>query len=47
MSKMEADLELYELELYYSTKYCFCEYEKGSVCRIVALFGFVSYKNKK
>ena len=37
MRKLEANLEVSILELYYSTKSHFCEYEKGSVCGIVAL----------
>lgn len=36
ISKTEADLELSILELYYSTKSCFREYEKGIVCGVVA-----------
>ena len=34
---MEAKLEVSILELYYSAKSWLCEYEKGSVCEIVAI----------
>ena len=40
--KMEANLELSILELYYSTKSFFCEYEKGSVCGKVAKSSIIS-----
>ena len=46
LSKLEADLEVSILELYYGTKSFFCEYEKGSACEAV-FFGFVSWENKK
>ena len=37
LSKLEADLEVSILELYYGTKSFFCEYEQGSVCGMVAI----------
>ena len=42
MSKIEADLEVSILELYYGTKSFFCEYEKGSVCGKVAKSSIIS-----
>ena len=45
MSKLEADLEVSIMEIYYSAKSCVCEYEKGSVCRIVAIDGNLKFKN--
>ena len=36
IGKLEADLEVSILELYYSTKSFFCEYEKGGVYGMVA-----------
>ena len=33
---MEGKMEVSVMELYYSAKYCFCEYEKGVVCGKVA-----------
>ena len=35
--ELEAKLEVSVMELYYSAKYCFCEYKKGNVCRKVAI----------
>ena len=35
--KMEANLEVSISELYYIAKSCFREYEKGSICGIVAI----------
>ena len=31
--KMEGEMEVSIMELYYSVEKCFCEYKKGSVCR--------------
>ena len=42
LSKLEADLEVSILELYYGTKSFFCEYEKGSVCGKVAKSSIIS-----
>ena len=38
VGEMEAEMEVSVMGLYYSAKYCFCEYKKGNVCRIVADF---------
>ena len=35
--EMEGEMEVSVMELYYSAKYCFCEYKKGNVCRKVAI----------
>jgi hypothetical protein len=37
--KMEADLELSIMELYYNAKLCIRKYNKGSVCENVAVLG--------
>ena len=37
LSKLEADLEVSILELYYSAKSWLCEHKKGSVCEKVAI----------
>ena len=35
--KIEANLEVSIMEFYYNIKYSFLKYEKGSVCRMVAI----------
>ena len=44
LSKLEADLEVSILELYYTAKSCFREYEKGNVCGKVAILNFSDYE---
>ena len=35
--ELEGEMEVSVMELYYSAKYCFCEYKKGNVCGNVAI----------
>ena len=34
---MDGEMEVSVMELYYNAKFCFCERQKGIVCRKVAI----------